>query len=79
MSLPMVNRSAITLIAKPAFLDWLNSCPDSDPTLTMKDLNYELLVYLIPEQEADPDEWLEKNYQTMFREELDGWYTDETW
>ncbi len=78
MDLPIVNRSAVILVAKVAFLEWVNSCPDSNPPLKLEDLNREPTVYLIPEQEGEPDDWLEGNYMTLFEEEFGGWYTDES-
>lgn len=78
MDLPIVNRSAVVLTAKQAFLGWINSCPDSDPPLKLDDLNNEPTIYLIPEQEVNPDAWLEENSSILFEEELGGWYTDET-
>ena len=35
-------------------------------------------VYLIPEMDFGPEDWLRKNYLAIFEEELHAWHTDET-
>ena len=80
MDLPIVNRSAILLTARQAFLDWINDCPIAiTPPLTLDEINAGPTVYLIPEQEGKPNDWLEENYMVIFEEELGGRYTDESY
>ncbi len=78
MSLPIVNRSAVLLIARQSFIDWINRCPDPDLEMTLEDLNDEPTVYLIPEQDGRPDDWLRRHFQKLFEEELESWCTDES-
>jgi len=78
MDLPVVNRSAVILIANQSFLDWINHHPILNLTLTLEDLNDEPIVFLIQTQTGEPDEWLERNYLRLFEEELEGWHTDES-
>jgi len=35
-------------------------------------------VYLIPERDRGVENWLRRNYRTMFERELWSWWTDET-
>jgi hypothetical protein len=76
-SFPTINRFAILLEPTEAFLEWAKKCPDGDPELTLKELRDEGTVYLIPETDAMPENWLKRNYKIMFEHELKAWYTDE--
>jgi hypothetical protein len=73
-----INRCALIVNYKQSYLDYLKGV---DETLEV-DLNSEMLepnVYLIPDFETKVEgfEWLSKNYQEIFTEELALWYADE--
>ncbi len=76
----MLNRSAITVKAKQPFLDWLRGLPDPvDPSVTLKVVNEEQPVYLVPEC-IDPDmfsELLSYYFDVIFDAELSGWWVDQ--
>ena len=42
----------------------------------MEELIADSTAYLIPEQDADAEAWLFRNYKKIFEIELDGWCTD---
>ena len=60
------------------FLEWAKENPDSNPTLTLSELDWENTIYLIPEMETGFEAWLKRNYTAMFEQELDSWCTDES-
>ncbi len=80
---PIVNRSAMTIKMKKAFVDWANQLPDRmseevHRPLTLEEANSEPLVYLIPEI-YDPDEldaYLERSWIVLFESILSGWTLD---
>ncbi len=75
----MLNRAALILRYKQPFVDWINAA-DPSPTsyaLTVAEVNQEHTVYLVEvEDEDELAEWLARNHQELFEEELKGWYTD---
>ena len=76
----MVNRCAITVQAKQAFLDWLRSLPDPvSVEMTLELINNEPHVYLLPEYEDanEQDKLLRQFFDIVFEMELDGWWTVE--
>lgn len=80
----MINRSAVLLKYKAPAIKWINEADpyNENPGITSKTVNDDRIVYLIRDVDADtPDilnEWIELNYETLFENELDGWYTDES-
>ena len=80
----MINRSAFLLKYKEPAVKWINeSDPFNDnPGITIESVNTDRNVYLIREEDADTPEdlkkWVKLNYGTLFENELDGWYTDES-
>ena len=76
----MLNRSAIVVKPKQAFLDWLHAADPTSHHLTLNDLAREPAIYLIPECDtaADVDEALREVCEEIFDEQLAGWYNDET-
>jgi hypothetical protein len=79
MDFPLVNRAAIVLEPAQAYLEWARECPEAFPNLTFEELCEEGIVYLIPETDADPDNWLRRHFLAMFEPELDAWYTDQAY
>ena len=75
-NLPMINRNVLVVVPTETFLEWARENPDDDMTLNMEDLTADTTAYLIPEQKADAESWLKRNFKTIFEIELDGWCTD---
>ena len=79
----MINRAALILIYKVPAIKWVNDADpyNDDPGITEENIKNDQTVYLISEEDADtPDtvkKWLKLNYQTLFENELETWYTDE--
>ena len=78
----MINRSAIVLLARAPFADWVASLADKPPgedphyqALTLEQLRETGAVYLIDEveDEADFDQWLENHWQRIWQNELSAW------
>ena len=70
----MLNRSAIVVKPKQAFLDWLHAADPSSRDLTLLDLVREPAIYLIPECDTDDDlaEVLHELCEEVFEEQLGG-------
>jgi hypothetical protein len=75
-NLPTINRNVLVAEPTEVFLEWARKYPDEDAGLTLKELVADTTAYLIPEQEADAEAWLRRNFRTIFDIELDGWCTD---
>ena len=77
----MINRGAVLLRYKVPFIKWIN---DADPAgrkteITMSAANEDRTVYLITDEDAENvEDWIRSNHVTLFENELEGWYTDET-
>ena len=71
-----IDRNAIIVRPKKPFYDWLNSVFPEDKPTSSKDENN---IYLV--REMDNNEavlrWVRKNYEKIFINELNDWYTDE--
>ena len=74
----MLNRSAVIIYHNQPFIDWINSAdPNPEHNLTLEEANIEATVYLVDvEEQEEFEKWLESNYEIIFEEELNGWYTD---
>ena len=76
----MINRSALIVIAKQPFLDWLHNLPEPiAKEITLEAINQDPTVYLMPEYE-DIDEregLIRKGFRLIFEEELGTWCTDD--
>jgi hypothetical protein len=72
-----VNRSSIFLEPTDAYLDWAKHSPDESDDVVVSVLRDEVSAYLIPEMDADPDEWLKLHYTDIFEHELYAWVKDE--
>jgi hypothetical protein len=75
-NLPTINRNVLVVVPTVVFLEWAKKNPDDDPKLTLEELVEDSTAYLIPEQEADVENWLKCNYKKIFEIELDGWCCD---
>lgn len=72
---PSLNRTALVVYGKPALLEWLHTVPDGEH-LTMDRINLESTVYLVPEDEEDPEVLIESYFERIFEQELLAWCTD---
>jgi len=75
-SLPTINRNILVVEPTEVFLEWAKRSPDDDMELTMRELVADMTAFLIPEQDVDAENWLRRNFKTIFDIELDGWCTD---
>jgi hypothetical protein len=73
----MLNRSAVAVIPKQPFLDWLNAV-DDEGQLTLAAMQKTL--YLVPDYEdpEDAEKVLRKVCDEIFCRELFSWHTDES-
>jgi hypothetical protein len=77
-----LNRSAIVVKPKQAFLDWLHAADPSSRDLTLLDLVRESTIHLIPECDTDDGlaEVLHELCEEVFEEQVAGRYADtSTW
>ena len=75
----MINRVAVTVKSKEPFIEWVNSSDpyNDNPGMTIESVNEDNNVYLIDDRYAERfEDWLKKNYRTIFEIELNDWYTD---
>ncbi len=73
---PAINRNVLVVVPTEGFLDWAKKNPDDDEALTLEELVADSTAYLIPEQDANAERWLKRNFKTIFEIELDGWCAD---
>ena len=75
-SMITINRNAIVVRPRKAFLDWLQGADPTIEDLKLEDLQRELTVYMIPECDSEEEAvaHLAKVCGVIFEEELDGWY-----
>lgn len=77
----VVNRTAVSIIAGPRYLDWTGAHDaDADKgTLTVARAQPYGTVYLLPEFELEEDvrEWVEENAVWLFAFQLAAWTEDE--
>lgn len=77
----MVNRGAVILKYKEPFIQWINEADPIENTsvITISQANQERTVYLISDGDAENiKKWIRANHITLFENELEGWYTDES-
>jgi hypothetical protein len=75
-NLPTINRNILVVEPTEVFLEWARKCFDEDADLTIEELTEDLATYLIPEQDADAEAWLFRNFRTIFEIELESWCAD---
>jgi hypothetical protein len=79
----LVDKSAIVVRPKQAYIDWANHFNDGGPTLSIEDARRDPDVFLIDELEDDFEHEPQKKkilreyYTTIFEHQLDSWMTDE--
>ena len=72
-----INRTALIVKPKKPFFDWLKEIDPEDDVLD--DYMDDPDVYLLPDFE-DTDQmeiWLKKNFDVIFRDQMNHWYTEE--
>jgi len=77
----MVNRAAVILKYKEPMVRWINESDpfDDNPGITPASANEDCTVYLITNNDAENlKRWLSRNFKTLFENELEEWYTDES-
>ena len=79
MLMATLNRSAVVVKPKQAFLDWLRAADPTSHDLTLRDLAEEPTIYLIPEcdTEAEIDQVLRTLCEEIFTEQLASWFNEE--
>jgi hypothetical protein len=72
-----IDRSALVIKPKKPFTDWLHKI-DNDQRLT--DIMEDTEIYLLPdfEETQQMEKWLKKNFDLLFSDQLNNWYTDES-
>ncbi len=87
ISFETMNRTAVVVVPKQPFVDWLNHIPDPEFKFDGKDYTLDAMrehatVYLIPDFDETPEmeEFFKKIKPSVFEEQLQGWYGDQnTW
>ncbi len=71
-----VKRTALIIKYKKPFYDWLTFMDPVDKN--HHDTDHD--VYLLPdfEEVSQMEKWLNKNFDSIFCDQLNNWYTDET-
>jgi hypothetical protein len=75
--LPALNRSAVIVTPKQPFLDWLHAADPTSLALTLDEVR-EPTIYLLPDCEdaADLLARVKRCSETIFEDQLDGWYRE---
>ena len=77
-----VNRSAVVVVPKQPFLDWLHRVDPTSGKLTLADLGDDPSICLLPEYdlESELQECLQEACVRIFEDQLNGWYrAEELW
>jgi hypothetical protein len=71
-----LNRSAVVVRPKQAFLDWLHAVDPSSHGITLLDVGREPTIYLIPQCDSDGElvDVLRELCEEILEEQLAGWY-----
>ena len=72
-----IDRSAILVRPKQPFYDWINKVFKEDKPISELEENN---IYLIREMRSNEEikKWIKKNFDKIFVNELNDWYTDES-
>jgi hypothetical protein len=70
-----VRRSAVIVKKQQPFIDWLLHY---DKETIIDEMVLEGDVYLLPDFETtdEMEKWMKKNFDSLFSDQLNGWYTD---
>ena len=74
----LVNRTAVVIMAKRPFLDWLYAVDPTSHNLSLADLNDDPSIYLLPDPKVDgaAKRQIRKFCREIFEHELDGWWRE---
>jgi hypothetical protein len=74
-----LNRSAVIVTPKQPFLDWLHRADPTSRALSLEAVS-EPTIYLLPDCEEEPElvAHLKNCCDTIFEDQLDGWYRDQS-
>lgn len=78
----LLNRGAIVILPGEPFMKWLHGVDPISSDYGLADLRVEPRVYLVPDSGSaeEIERLLRRNFDTIFKAELDGWFRDEsTW
>jgi hypothetical protein len=81
LTMQIINRSAISVSARKALIDWVNTVDPENIIVYSEPSDYdEATVYLIEELDSEDDfqDWIRENYQEIFEEELFSWIMDDS-
>ena len=69
-----IDRSALIVMAKQPFVDWLHKVDATSKDIRLSDINREPTVYLVSPFETQDDfmQWLEEYCDMIFAEALGG-------
>ena len=77
----MINRAAVILCYREPFIRWVNEAdPYKDNSkVVSEELKNDRTVYLVCNEDGENiDGWISQNFQVLFENELEDWYTDES-
>lgn len=75
-----LNRSAIVVIPKQPFLEWLNYADEEGDDLDLAAVQNDPAVYLLPVVKSDEElgRFLQENCADIFEHQLEDWIVDDT-
>ena len=75
-----INRTAVLLVPREPFLEWLNDTDPSEEPLTMEDLFEDNNIFMIPrfDDESRSIKWIERYWDALFEYMLSEWVTEES-
>jgi hypothetical protein len=70
-----INRNAIVIKPRRPLFDWINKIYPDSPVASVEEGS----VYLIKEKSSNEQiaNWIKKNFDQIFQNELNGWHTDD--
>lgn len=77
----IINRAVAVIKPKQPFVDWANQLPDAKWKTSLKDLEEDSTVILIPEYDSneEAEEYIDTLAEGIFEDELFGWCTNKSW
>lgn len=83
-ALLITNRAVAVVLPKQPFVDWINRAdpaPDPQRPVLFDEARDDPNTFLIPCGGDDviesAEKWINRNWQTIFEQMLDDWYTDD--
>ncbi|NNM83290.1 MAG: hypothetical protein HKL98_11910 [Burkholderiales bacterium] len=75
-----INRSLAIIKPKQQFQEWLATCIDPAPDVTLEELRKDATALLIPEfdDEESALQFVYSNFGALFERELEDWVVDES-